>query len=141
MTLEEVEAQSKSPQESDDETVICEWVAAEEDKAKQNKKVKACVDKVFKCLFGKNHQNLSGKERVTKIISKAFDVEAAQVMEDDLFESLNLLEDSLLLMERILSKHPQLMGVDLVNQMEEISEHIEQWGMGEKNAGTTIKLD
>jgi len=149
MTLDELEAQTKSEDSQDpddpDEDLVCEWIADEKAKAKQNKKVMACTDKIFSVLFGKNHQNLSGKERVAKVLSKAFDLEAAQEIEDDLMDSLNMLDDCLILMEQLLSQHPQLMGIDLVNQMEEISEHIAQWGMGEHNDEdkklTTIKLD
>lgn len=146
MTLEELEAlEAQSTDESDPEgEVVCEWVADEKAKSQQNKKVKAATDKIFSVLFGKNHQNLSGKERVAKVLSKAFSVEETQAIEDDLMESLNMLDDNLLLMEKMLSQFPQLMGIDLINQMEEISEHIAQWGLGDRNDGdekvTTIVL-
>lgn len=147
MTLDELEAQTvrDSIDESDPEgDVVCEWVADEKAKGKQNKKVKATTDKIFGVLFGKNHQNLSGKERVAKILTKAFDVEETQTIEDDLMESLNMLDDSLLVMEKLLAQYPQLMGIDLVNQMEDISEHIAQWGLGDRNDSdkkiTTIVL-
>lgn len=135
MNLDELEAQAK--EEASDATVEVEWngtgKTGKADKTEHSKKVKAATDKVFKCLFGKNHQNLSGKERVAKILAKAFDPEESAEIEEDLAEALNLLDDNLILLERILARHPHLMGVEMVNQMEETAEFIQQWGLGEHN--------
>lgn len=131
MNLDELEAQAR--EEASDATVEVEWngtdKADKSAKTEHSKKVKACTDKVFKCLFGKNHQNLSGKERVAKILAKAFDPEDSVEVEEDLAEALNLLDDNLILLERILARHPHLMGIDMVNQMEEVAEFISQWGL------------
>jgi hypothetical protein len=143
-TLEDMEKLPLNDEKGDEE-VVCEW--AETDKADHAKKVKACTDQVFKCLFGKHHQNLSGHQRVTKILAKAFPPAEEDPLdcEDDLSQALDLLDDSLTLMERLLSQHPQLMGVDLIDQMEEIHQFISQWGMGNRNDGdkkiTTINLE
>lgn len=131
MTLEEMEAQ---PPEAEVESPPVE----KDSKKETNKKTKDLTNKIFKCLFGKDHHNLSGKDLVGKILSKA--LEESEDVEEDFWEALGLLEGSLRRMEQVLNTHPQLVGVDLVDQIEEVVEFLDQWGLGQSTGDARLKV-
>lgn len=112
-----------------------EWEAVEDDTSTSQKLLDECVTKVLKHLYGKNW-DVSVKERsrkkIREIISKTLQLEVVEQTENDLGETLDLLEDSLFLLERIMTRttHAHL-SVEMVNHMESVADHLQQWGMGD----------
>ncbi len=94
-----------------------------------------CVEKVFRYMFGKEWEHQvkeKTRKRVRKVISDTLQLEVVEQTENDLGETLDLLEDSLFMLERIMARHShQQMSVEMVNHMESVADHLEQWGMGD----------
>lgn len=139
MNLQELEQLSP---DGETEEVVCELVQDEDDST-SDLKLKKCVDKLIRDLFGRNKiaKETATKKRVAKLISKELDLEQMDQLDQDLGESLELLESSLFLFERVLSRFPHLLGVELIGHMEEVQEHLEQWGMGSQEPPVQDKQD
>lgn len=94
-----------------------------------------CVNKIMRYMFGKEWEltiKEKSRKKVRTIIYETLQMEVIEQTENDLGETLDLLEDSLFLLERILAKHAHTtLNVEMVNHMETVAEHLEQWGMGD----------
>lgn len=123
-----------SKQVGDQEDVCCIFGKDEDPDEKLNK----CVDLIFRNLFGaggggnEHQKSPHTKKLIGKVIKKELDLEHLEELGQDLGITLDYLEASLFLFERILAKIPHILGVDLVDHMEEIQEHLTQWGMGDQ---------
>lgn len=125
MNLDEMEALDKAAGgDGDDEAITCELVVEED----EDTKLEEWCDKIMRHLFGAEGVKLKGKKGVKKILSKALgDVDE---IENDLAETLDLLDESLTLLERILAKHAHsVLAVDMVQHMEEVADHLSNWGL------------
>lgn len=104
-----------------------------------------CVAKVCSFMFGKDwdHQvKEKSRKKIRSIISDCLQLEVVEQVENDLGETLDLLEDSLFMMERILTRksHSSLAG-SMKSHMEAVAEHLEQWGMGDSKDAEKRALD
>lgn len=116
-----------------------------DDTSTNDKLLDECVEKLMRYLFGKSWQDSikeKSRKEVRKIVSKTLQLEVVEQTETDLGETLDLLEDSLFLLERILAKHAHsVLNVEMVEHMETVAEHLEQWGMGDSKASEKRVLD
>ena len=99
-------------------------------------KLVECVDAICRHIWGANNELGRGgstmiKGKLAEIISKKLHLETLEAANEDLDDTLELMEESLFLMERMLSRFPHLLNSDFCSHMEEIYSHLQQWGMGE----------
>lgn len=138
MKLHEMETAIQNDEFEEDETV-CEYVPSGEAED-EDVKLEAWTDKILCHLFGADHNKSvkKGRKGVKKILSKALgEVEA---LDNDLAESLDLLDQSLTLLERVLSRHPHTsLNRELVEHMEECSDWLSNWGMHQDPAISDTK--
>lgn len=141
MTLDEMELYKSQGMEEG----VCELpkgkkedeeVFEEEDTTSSNDKLlNDCVDKILRYMFGKDWEHTvkeKSRKRVKAIIEEGLQLDVIEQTEHDLGDTLDLLEDSLFLLERILARHAHsVLNAEMVNHMETVAEHLEQWGMGD----------
>ena len=121
-----------------------EFEAVTDDVTVNEKLLDECVTKVLKQLFGKSWDTSikeKSRKEIRKIISKTLQLDVVEQTESDLSDTLDLLEDSLFLLERIMSRHSyQQLRTEMVNHMESVADHLQQWGMGESKAAESRAL-
>jgi acyl carrier protein len=123
-----------------------EFEAVESGSSISDKLLDDCVTKLLKFLFGKNWEATTkekSRKKVRSIISEALQLDVVEQTEADLGDTLDLLEDSLFLLERIMTRHSHThLAVEMVNHMESVADHLQQWGMGDsKKAETRVLTD
>jgi acyl carrier protein len=123
-----------------------EFEAVETDATMNDKLLDECVTKVLKHLYGKNWDTSvkeKSRKKIRDLISKTLQLDVVEQTESDLGDTLDLLEDSLFLLERIMARHSHThLAVEMVNHMESVADHLQQWGMGDsKKAETRVLTD
>lgn len=91
------------------------------------------TDKILRHFFGaaSNEHAQGSKRKIRKMIRDAVgDPDAAEEMTQDLSETLDLLESLFFEMDNLLQIHPDQISMRVVDILEEIGEHLEQWNMG-----------
>jgi len=103
-----------------------------------------CVKKIMRFLFGKEWEGSvkeKSRKKVREIIHETLQMDVIEQTENDLGDTLDLLEDSLFLLERILARHSHTaLNVEMVDHMETVAEHLEQWGMGDSKQAEKRRL-
>ena len=103
-----------------------------------------CVKKIMRYMFGKEWESSvkeKSRKKVRSIISDTLQMDVIEQTETDLGDTLDLLEDSLFLLERILARHSHTaLNVEMVDHMETVAEHLEQWGMGDSKSAEKRRL-
>lgn len=129
MKLSEMEASLRDVDDEFEDDTVCEYVPAAEVED-EDAKLEAWTDKILCHLFGADHNKSvkKGRKGVKKILSKAIgDVEE---IENDLGETLDLLDQSLTLLERVLDRHPHTnLNRELTEHMEEACDWLSNWGL------------
>lgn len=139
-SLEEGVCELRSKDLTKEEAEIFE---EETDSNVNEKLLDECVKKIMRYMFGKEWEGTvkeKSRKRVTNIIRETLQLDVVEQTETDLGDTLDLLEDSLFLLERILARHSHTaLNVEMVDHMETVAEHLEQWGMGDsKNAESRV---
>lgn len=128
MTLEELEAQTEDKLPTTEEELGSLGDIEDEVEDEADTKLEEWADKIMRHLFGASGTQLKGKRGVKKILGKAFTT--MDDVENDLAESLDLLDDNLTLLERVMSKHAHSpLHAEMVTHMEEVYDWLSNWGM------------
>lgn len=121
-----------------------EWVAVDDDTPVALRLLDECVEKVLKHLYGKNWDTAvkeKSRKKIREIISKSLQLEVIEQTENDLGETLDLLEDSLFLMERIMARASyHNLSTEMINHMESVADHLGQWNMGDSKKAESRAL-
>lgn len=140
MTIDELESASASKQPSEEDGVVVAEVVSdtllEEDEQFIDPRIAVTVDTIFTHFFGANisKKQKKGRKGLERIIADL--LEGAEDMSQDLSATLDLLEDSLFILERMISRKPDLIGTELVEHMEELADHLGQWNLGDSSRNT-----
>jgi hypothetical protein len=139
MTIDDLEA-AQPDIEAEDNEVTCAYTPPKQEADDEflDPRVEKLAERILRHFFGRNHTQdvKKGRKGLRMLLEKAF--ETAEVFEEDLNESLELLEDGLLLFERVLSRKPELFE-ELSSHMEELADHLGKWNMGNRDTIDTIK--
>jgi hypothetical protein len=142
VNLDEMEAlqQAHAEDEETEAIVVSEVVYEEETNDRTEKLMEDVGERIMRHLYGANGSKMKAKATVIKILAKYLGAHIDEI-ENDLGETLSLLEDSLRLHEQILGRHAHsALSTDLVSHMEELSDWLSNWGMGEPDPRLVMGL-
>lgn len=134
MTIDELEAISSQPSEEDG-VIVADIIppAGDDEDDFVDPRIATTVDKIMHHFFGaKPGRNVKkSRKGLENIITDL--LEDTEEMTQDLSSTLDLLEDSLFLIERAVARRPDLIGTELIDHMEEVGDHLGQWNMGDSS--------
>lgn len=124
-----------------------DWREDEEFATPGDRRLEDAVDFIFCYFFGTDHGQdkpkvEASKARLRKRLREKLRLDVLEDASSDLDVALDHLEKTLYLMDTYLLRFPaQLAGSEFTEQMEELSDYLEDWGMGKQPPSTRPQVE